>query len=152
MNSLELVQLADKLNLNSDIHFELRIKFGLACIERVEHLITDNEVFDAFLVGKAFVSNESSESDLCKAATRAAKLASSHSGSNSIDGSGSAAVTTSRGVASALAGRALQAASYSAYASVYSYASYAVTDPSAYETEYSWQVNKLISFVNDIKD
>ncbi len=152
MNPPELVELAHRCDLSSESRFELRIEYGIACIERVEHLITDNEVLEAFLVGKAFVLGECDEIELGKAAKTAARLASSHPGSNSIDGAGSAAVTTSRGVAAALVGRALQAAGYAAYASVYSYASYAVTDLSAYETEHGWQISKLEELIKRIRD
>jgi len=117
MTAPELILLAQKIGLDSEDYFALRVKFGIACIERVEHLLT--------------------------AAASALALASSQPGSNSIDGAGSAAVTTSYGVAAALAGNALRAAGYAAYASVYSYASHAVTDVSAYEAEHKWQVTKL---------
>ena len=60
-----------------------------------------------------------------------------------MDGSGYAAVSASYAVSLALAGRALDAADYAAYAKVYSYASYAVTEPDAYAEEYQWQVNRL---------
>ena len=40
-------------------------------------------------------------------------------------------------------GRALDAASYAAYASVYAYGGYAVNDPSSFEPEYAWQAEQL---------
>jgi hypothetical protein len=46
-------------------------------------------------------------------------------------------------VARALAGRALDAASYSAYAKVYAYSGSAVMDPSAFESEVRWQLQEL---------
>lgn len=78
-------------------------------------------------------------------------MARSHPGSGSIDGANNAAVSTSHGVAAALAGEALEAAGYAAYASVYSYASYAVTDISAYSSEHEWQIRKLNSLVKEKK-
>ena len=54
-----------------------------------------------------------------------------------------AAVSATYAVANALAGRALDAASYAAYASVYAYGGYAVNDPSAFESEFDWQVRTL---------
>lgn len=66
-----------------------------------------------------------------------------HRGSNSIDGSAHAAVSATYAVANALAGRALEATSYAAYASVYSYSGYAVTEPAAFEDEFAWQVDKF---------
>ncbi len=151
MISPELEKLARNLELDSDDHFALRVKFGLACIERVEHLLTDEKVVETKEIGKAYVSGEYSETDLNNAAVTAAALARSHPGSGSIDGAASAAVTVSHGVAAALAGKALDAAGYAAYASVYSYAGYAVTDISSYETEHRWQIQKLNSLVKNIE-
>ena len=139
----ELEILAQRLDLENEEHFSLRVEFGVACIERVEHLLTDVQVIESLSAGKGFVSGTCSSTALREAASTASKLASSHAGSGSIDGAGSAAVTTSRGVAAALAGRALDAAGYAAYASVYAYAGYSVTDLSAYESEHSWQISKL---------
>jgi len=150
MNPPELIQLAAKARLDSDDHFDLRVRFGVACIERVEHVLTDNDVVKTLLIGKDYVSGECGVTDLKKAAIRASELASSHAGSGSIDGAGSGAVSTSRGVAAALAGRALQAAGYAAYVSVYTYASYAVTDQSAFESEFAWQISKLNSLTEHI--
>lgn len=144
----ELKQLARETKLDSDAYFALRVTFGLACIERVEHLLTDDDVINTLTVGKAFALGESSEANLITAATTAAKLARSHPGSGSIDGAANAAVSVSHGVAAALAGRALDAAGYAAYASVYAYAGYAVTDIDAYNTEHQWQYRKLKSLVN----
>jgi hypothetical protein len=112
-------------------------------MERVEHLLTDNSMIEMLAIGKAFVSGKSNERELEEAAVKASEVARSHPGSSSLDGAGSAAVSTSHGVAAALAGRALVAAEYAAYASVYSYASHAVTDLTAYEDDHAWQVNKL---------
>ena len=46
-------------------------------------------------------------------------------------------------VANALAGRALDAASYAAYATVYAYGGYAVNDPQSFEAEFAWQVERF---------
>ena len=143
MNPPELIQLAESIQLNSDHNFALRIEFGVACAERVAHLLTDQSVMETLMIGKAFVRGDRTESELLKTAKRAKQLASSHPGSGSLDGAGSAAVSSSYGVAAALAGNALVAAEYTAYASVYSYAGFAVTDLSAYKAEHDWQVNKL---------
>lgn len=143
MISEELTQLARDLDLDSEDRFALRVKFGLACVERVEHLLTDDNVIDTLAVGKGYSSGVNSVTELARAAAKSAKLARSHPGSGSIDGAANAAVSVSHGVAAALAGKALDAAGYAAYASVYSYASYAVTDRSAYTTEHRWQCQKL---------
>lgn len=149
MNPPELKQLAQKVGLDSEGQFKLRVSFGIACIERVEHLLTDSSVVETLSIGNTFVLGECSDIDLSVAAVKASALARSHPGSNSIDGTGSAAVSTSHGVAAALAGRALEAAEYAAYASVYSYASHAVTDLSAYSDEHAWQTSKLNSLIKD---
>jgi hypothetical protein len=52
-------------------------------------------------------------------------------------------VSATHAVADALAGRALDAASYAAYAAVYAYSGSAVTDPSAFDQEFRWQVGEL---------
>lgn len=70
-------------------------------------------------------------------------IANQHRGSNSIDGSAHAAVSATYAVANAVAGRALEAASYAAYASVYAYGGYAVNDPASFEPEFAWQVAEL---------
>jgi len=147
MNPPELIQLAKEVNLDSEQQYKLRIAFGVACIEHVEHLLTDNSMIEFLAIGKGFVSGEYNEVDLGEVAKIASKVARSHPGSSSLDGAGSAAVTTSLGVASALAGRALETAGYAAYASVYSYASYAVTDLTAYAKVHTWQINKLHELV-----
>src|SRR6188768_3718683 len=63
-----------------------------------------------------------------------------------IDGCGHAAVSGSYAVANALAGKALQAADYAAYAMVYGQGGYgAVADRQAFEPEFRWQVSCLAS-------
>jgi hypothetical protein len=145
MNPPELLKLARELRLEDDDQISLRVAFGIACIERVENLLTEQKVSDCLRVGKRFLKGEASEYELTGAARRAAELATSHKGSNSLDGSGNAAVSTSYGVAAALDGRALEAAEYAAYAKVYSYASYAVTDLANYGDEHIWQISALNS-------
>lgn len=54
-----------------------------------------------------------------------------------------AAVSATYALANALAGRAVEAASYAAYASVYAYGGYAVADRSAFEPELTWQLEEL---------
>ena len=147
MNPPELIQLAQEVNFDSAEKLKLRVAFGVACIERVEHLLTDGSVVEMLAVGKAFVSGKCTEAELEAAAVTAAEVARSHPGSSSLDGAGSAAVSTSHGVAAALAGRALVAAEYAAYASVYSYASHAVTDLASYQDDHAWQIDKFQELV-----
>jgi hypothetical protein len=147
MNPPELKQIALDIRLDDEACFDLRLEFGIACVLRVEHLLTETDIIDALSTGKRFLAGECAKNELSEAAANAAKAARSHAGSNSLDGAGSAAVSTSHGVAAALAGRALEAAEYAAYASVYSYASYAVTDLDAYTDEHNWQITKLRELV-----
>ena len=151
MNPPELTRFAEEIDLDSAGQFKLRISFGIACMERVEHLLTDGSMIEMLAIGKAFVSGKCNEHVLEEAAGKASEVARSHPGSSSLDGAGSAAVSTSHGVAAALAGRALVAAEYSAYASVYSHASHAVTDLAAYEDDHTWQVNKLQELANKLE-
>ena len=60
-----------------------------------------------------------------------------------IDGTAHAAVSATYAVVNALAGRALDAASYAAYATVYAYGGYAVNDPQSFEAEFAWQVERF---------
>ena len=143
MNPPELTRLARQVDLEAEAQFDLRLQFGVACIERVEHLLTDAVIIDALATGKRFVAGKCDRETLNAAARATANAARSHAGSNSLDGSGNAAVSTSYAVAAALAGRALAAAEYAAYAAVYSYSAAAVTDPEAYRDEQDWQFRKL---------
>ena len=89
------------------------------------------------------LARAAAETGLLAAAERMQAVASGHRGSNSIDGSAHAAVSATYAVANAVAGRALEAASYAAYASVYAYGGYAVTDRASFEPEFAWQVQEL---------
>ena len=106
MNPPELTVLARKLNL--DAAAGLRLAFGIACIGRVRHLLTDLEVIQCLETGEQYCQGQASELQLEQAARVAAQLAQTHPGSGSIDGAGNAAVSVSFGVAAALAGRALE--------------------------------------------
>ncbi len=143
MISEELKKLAESIDLDSEDNFELRVNFGIACIQRVKGLLTNDEVIESLKVGEKYISQRSNREELSFAAASATRAASSHVGSGSLDGSGNAAVSVSRGVAAALHGRALEASAYAAYASVYSYSASAVTDKSAYVPEQVWQFKTL---------
>jgi len=104
-----------------------------------------------FDVGKNFLKGKVDDSVLCEAASVAFDLSTKHAGSNSLDGSGNAAVSASYGVAAALRGRALEAAEYAAYAKVYSDANYAVTDLENYADEHAWQIATLEELIDSEK-
>jgi len=143
MNPRKLTELARTVELDSNNQFTLRVAFGVACAGRVEHLLTDSNISEYLQVGKEYIRESISKSELVEAASKAEIAARSHPGSGLIDGCGNAAVSSSYCVAAALAARALVAAEYSAYACVYSYSSSAVTDITAYADEHEWQVSKF---------
>lgn len=116
-----------------------RLAFGLACAMRVEHLLEDRRAVASLAVLRGFVEGRIGRPPLDAAAQQMAQVAQSHRGSASIDGCSHAAVSATYAVANALAGKAVAAADYAAYAEVYAYGGYAVTDPQAYEPERAWQ-------------
>jgi hypothetical protein len=136
----ELSQLAAAIPLDDPRYEPQRLAFGLACARRVEHLLEDPRAISCLAVLQSWVQGAADRAALTQAAQEAAAVARSHKGSNSIDGSAHAAVSATHAVANALAGRALDAAGYAAYASVYGYGGYAVNDPSAFNAEHDWQV------------
>lgn len=139
----ELSRLAASIHLDEPGQEALRLAFGLACAGRVQHLLEDPRAVDGLAQLQAFVDGKLERPALARAAQEVAAVANSHRGSNSIDGAAHAAVSATYAVANALAGRALDAAGYAAYAAVYGYGGYAVNDPSAFEGEFAWQVEKL---------
>lgn len=136
----ELRQLAARHSLASDDKKSLRLRFGLACANRVRHLLEDPRAVELLDVLQAFVDGHSNESALQAAAIEAAHVASHHRGSTSIDGTKHSAVSATYAVANALAGKALEAADYAAYSTVYGYGSYAVNDPDSFAPEHAWQL------------
>lgn len=122
----------------------LRMAFAHACVERVRHLLEDETVVRCLDTLAAHVLEQSDPLSLAGAASEAAKRANQHQGSRSLDGVGHAAVSASYAVANALAGRALPAADYAAYAAVYGSGGYgAVNDPDSFVPERAWQCATL---------
>ena len=138
----ELERFAAAMKIDDPASEPLRLAFGLACVERVEHLLEDPRAIECLAILAAFVAGNATRSDLAAASKTIAAVANAHRGSNSIDGAAHAAVSATYAAANAMAGRALDAASYAAYASVYADGGYAVNDPSAFENEFAWQVGK----------
>lgn len=147
----EIRRLAREIRLESDALFRLRLAFGVDCVRRVEQFLIDEDIIQAFMVGKQFVAGQCSLIELNAAAKQAHKIAASHAGTSGLDGAGNAAVSVSNAASLALAGRAIDAAEYSAYAKVYAYSSHAVTDPKAYTEENNWQLNRLRKLATDAK-
>ena len=139
----KLTQLAAALDLNAPSREPLQLAFGLACVERVQHLLEAPQAVECLAVLRDFMAGRATQEQLANARGLIAETANRHRGSNSIDGAAHAAVSATYAVANALAARALDAASYAAYASVYAYGGYAVTDPAAFESEFDWQAGKL---------
>ena len=138
-----LSRLTTSANLASPTREPLRLAFGLACASRVQHLLEDPQAIECLATLQAFVDGAADRAALNEAREVIAKVANSHRGSNSIDGTAHAAVSATYAVANALAGRALDAASYAAYATVYAYGGYAVNDPQSFEAEFAWQVERF---------
>ncbi|MFC5498606.1 hypothetical protein ACFPOE_13750 [Caenimonas terrae] len=141
-----LDQLAAGLDLPAPEHEGLRLAFGHACVLRVQHLLEEPDVMHCLDVLGLFLQGRAGRDALAAAAQQAVRLANSHRGSASIDGCGHAAVSASYAVANALQGKALQAASYAAYAAVYAQGgSAAVADRGSFEPEFRWQCASLQS-------
>nr|WP_283254334.1 hypothetical protein [Ramlibacter paludis] len=135
--------LARTLQLSDPSQARLRLAFGSGCVQRVRHLLEDERAIAAVDTLQAYVEGRSDDAALAAARDAASAVARSHPGSRSIDGAAHAAVSATNAVAHALAGRALEAASYAAYAAVYAYSGSAVMDPSAFQGEFRWQVAEL---------
>jgi hypothetical protein len=118
----------------------LRLAFGLACANRVRHLLEDPRAAQCLDALQEHVNGRCAAGAFEQARDLIAEVARGHRGSNSIDGTAHAAVSATYSVANALAGRALDAANYAAYATVYAYGGYAIGDPAAFATEFDWQI------------
>jgi hypothetical protein len=139
-----LDRLARELALDAPAQRALSLRFGLACVQRVRHLLEDPAVIACLDVLVRHGNDSASSAELEDAAAEAARLANHHPGSRSLDGVGHAAVSASYAVANALAGRALRAAEYAAYATVYGEGGYgAVQQRESFQPEHDWQVECL---------
>jgi hypothetical protein len=112
-------------------------------MERVAHLLEEPRAIELMQLLREAVARGRPLEALADAAREGTQLARSHRGHASIDGSGHSAVSATHALANALAGRALQAADYAAYAAVYAYGRYAANDPASFEPEFRWQVDTL---------
>jgi len=141
-----LERLAREIRLDDPVNERMRLEFGYACALRVKHLLEDPAVVECLLALGHFLEGSIPRSRFDMDVQRASMLANQHQGSKSIDGCGHAAVSGSYAVANALAGKALQAADYAAYAVVYGQGGYgAVADRESFEPEFRWQVSCLAS-------
>ena len=145
----ELQQLAADHALATDSKRMLRLRFGLACANRVRHLLEEPRAVELLDALQSYVDGHSDDATLERAASEAARVANHHRGSASIDGTRHSAVSATYAVANALAGRALDAAEYAAYSTVYGYGGYAVSDPDSFAPEYAWQVKMLHQLLDE---
>lgn len=146
-----LDRLAEELALAEAKNERLRLQFGYACALRVQHLLEEPEVENCLLGLGAYLTGTVSRESLRTCADEAARLANHHQGSNSIDGCGHAAVSATYAVARAVEAKALDAASYAAYAIVYAQGGYAaVAERESFEPEFAWQVRSLIALANKL--
>jgi hypothetical protein len=144
-----LDRLADEIGLAGADRERLRFEFAYACVMRVRHLLEEPEVEQCLLQLGAYLNGAGDREHLKDVAAKAARLANHHQGSKSIDGCGHAAVSATYAVARAVEGKALDAASYAAYALVYAQGgSAAVAHRESFETEFGWQVQLLVSLAN----
>lgn len=146
----ELERLARELDLEAPDRRMLRLRFGHACVVRIRHFLEQPEVLACLSCLGDYLDGKATEAQRDEAAEEAARLANRHQGSVSIDGCGHAAVSATYAAANALAGKALAAAEYAAYACVYGGGGYgAVTDRSAFAHEFAWQVGTLRALAGD---
>jgi hypothetical protein len=144
-----LDHLARELSLETSAQERLRFAFGFACAQRVKHLLEEPRV-EACLAGlDDFLAGAIDRPRLEELAAEATRLANRHPGSNSIDGCGHAAVSATYAVAKALAGKAIEAADYAAYAIVYSQGgAAAVAERESFEAQFAWQTGCLASLAD----
>jgi len=145
-----LDRIARPVGLDDPVNERLRLQFGYACAMRVRHFVEDPAVADCLVGLGQYLAGTSGREELDRLTQEAARLATQHQGSSSIDGSGHAAVSASYAVANALAGKARQAAEYAAYAAVYGQGGYgAISDRESFEPEFQWQADCLASLASE---
>ncbi|MFI4928361.1 MAG: hypothetical protein ACHP7E_11870 [Burkholderiales bacterium] len=139
-----LDRLARDLGLAAPEQAHLRYAFAHACVLRVRHLLEDARAGSCLAGLGRWLAGECDDAQRDALAAEAAALANHHPGSRSIDGCGHAAVSATYAVARALAGDALQAADYAAYATVYAQGGAAAgADRDSVTTEFRWQADGL---------
>jgi len=143
-----LHRIAAEVDLAGEANERARLQFGLACVERVQHFIESPEVLDCLDGLHGFLDGRCDRAQFSALADAASRLANQHRGSHSLDGCGHAAVSATYAVANALAGRALGAADYAAYARVYGDGGHgAVADAESFRPEHEWQVAALLNLL-----
>ena len=131
------ILVARALAVDAPAQAGLALAFGVACVQRVRHLIVGQRALDALARPVEYVAEEADDEVLHKAAQVVADVAQSHPVSDLIDGAGSAMASATTGPTRALDGQPVDAAGYCAYAAFYAYLSSSVTDPHAYADEHA---------------
>jgi len=137
--SPDLDGLLSRLTPATPDNLELRLRFGLCCCDRVEHLLEDPEVLACLLAFRQLMALPGGFEGHVLLGAKAAALANAHPGSRSLDGVGHAAVSASYACAAAMSGKSRQAAEYAAYAVVYGLGGYgSAQQTEAFEPEFAW--------------
>lgn len=139
MNS-ELRALVDAVELNAPKMEKTRFDFCFACAESISHLLELDEALAAYQDFKSYLSGELPDIEFENLKKSIFKIANSHQGSKSLDGTKHSAVSATYALANAINGNAVAAAEYAAYSKTYGYGGYAASEPDSYQTEYSAQV------------
>jgi len=128
----------------------LRFQFALQCMDEVASNLEEDLAVDSFKKFKHLVNhfNDDSKDALTKLAIEMQKVAQSHPGSKSIDGTRHAAVSATYALAKAVEGDAVQTAAYAAYSSIYGYGGYAVNDPDFFSEVHNKQLEKLRQLIS----
>jgi hypothetical protein len=132
---------------------QLIYKFALGCVEEIASNLEDDAAIKAFTQFKRLVTAFNLESiyQLKQLANDLQKIAQSHQGSKSLDGTRHAAVSATYALSKAAEGDALQTAAYAAYSSIYGYGGYAVNDPDSFAEVHQRQLDQLIQLKSQIE-
>jgi hypothetical protein len=124
----------------------LSLHFSLRCIEDISHHFEDEAVIVVFKQFRACVMDftPDRQEKLTELATLMNRLAESHPGSSSIDGTRHAAVSATYALAKAVNNKPVEAAAYAAYSYVYGYGGYAVTDAESFKEVHQRQMSHLL--------
>jgi hypothetical protein len=136
----QLRNLARHLELDSPGMRQSCLTFGHACVGRVSHLLEEPEVILAWNALTRYLDGTLSDETFNSVAHRVLQLANQHRGSPSIDGTQHAAVSATFALANAINCKPIEAAEYCAYAKIYAYGAYALSDNELFEEEYAWQI------------
>ena len=138
----DLKLIADQLE---PLQNAVQLRFALRCVEDVAGNLEDDTAIAAMEKFRSIVNDDPAHQgeQLLNLADELNKIASSHQGSKSIDGTRHAAVSATYALAKAVNNRPVDAAAYAAYSVVYGYGGYAVNEPDAFAEVHQWQLGYL---------